>query len=226
LKVEYRFPLPLSVEQAWPTLLDMRRVVPCVPGASIESGDNQEFVGLMKVKLGPIEMNYRGTVQMIKRDDAAHEAVLGATAKEAKGAGSVTSTITLRLAATAAGSEVTVLSDFTLSGKAAQFGGSVINDVGAKLFKEFANRLATRIKSEAAAVPAPSIAPVAQATQPPRSNPPLPVAIPVLATLPQNEALDLVAVAWWPVVKRWLLPVAVVLALVAWLVARSVSSRA
>jgi hypothetical protein len=48
----------------------------------------------------------------------------------------------------------------------------------------------------------------------------------VLATLPQNEALDLVAVAWWPVVKRWLLPVAVVLALVAWLVARSVSSRA
>ena len=202
--------------------------MPCVPGASVESGDDQEFVGRIKVKLGPIEMTYRGTVRMIKRDDVAHEAVLSAAAKEIKGGGSVSATITLRATAAESGSKVTVLSDFSVSGKAAQFGGSVINDVGSKLFREFAIRLATQLESDGVARPPASSESTngpATAMQP-FTAPPSPGKTSREHSQQQEEALNLVSIAWWSVVKRRLVPAALMIALVVWVLLHVFSSRA
>jgi carbon monoxide dehydrogenase subunit G len=82
VRAEYKFELTVPVERLWPTLLDLGRIAPCLPGASIDSGENDEYVGRIRVKLGPIEMNYRGTIRLTKRDDAAHEALFNATAKK------------------------------------------------------------------------------------------------------------------------------------------------
>ena len=197
-------------------LLDLQRVVPCLPGASIESGVNGEFIGRVKVKLGPIEMTYRGTVRVAKRDDATHEAILNAAAKEIKGGGAASAVITLRGASASPGTDVTVLSDFTVSGKAAQFGRGVIDEVGAKLIAEFADRMAALMSQIRAAQGVVAVEPsgvspgITEATH----------TAPTAAVAPDdpqpdsargtNDALDVFKLAWWPMARRLLIPAVVV----------------
>jgi carbon monoxide dehydrogenase subunit G len=183
MNLQYTFQLPVPLESVWRALLDVRRVAPCLPGAAIESGEGDDFLGRMKVKLGPIEMTYRGTVRLTQRDDVNHTALLTAAAKEIKGGGGATATINLRAAPAGTGSEVTVQSDFNVSGKAAQFGRGVMEEIGAKLMGEFAVRLAALLASEA---PAAATAPA-----------PVPDEI---------QALDVIGLAWGPTMRRLLVP--------------------
>lgn len=201
MNFQYRFRLPIPVEQAWPILLDLRRVAPCMPGASIESGEGDAYVGRMKVKLGPIEMAYRGDLNFIERDDAAHRLKVEGIGKEVRGGGGAKAIVTMMATPLGAACEIAIDSDYTLSGRAAQFGTGMIDEIGAKLMKEFVTRLERLIlaggivqtAAPAESTASPRIAPApAAASFDPIAPPPV----------QDNEALDLVGLAWGPVVSR------------------------
>ena len=87
MELEHSFTVPVPEERAWEVLLDVERVAPCMPGASLDSVDGDEIKGRIKVKVGPIAMTYAGTARFTERDPAAHVITLEASGKETRGAG-------------------------------------------------------------------------------------------------------------------------------------------
>ena len=149
----------LPSEEVWEALLDVERVAPCMPGAEVleRTGDDTYKVGI-KVKLGPISMQYRGEVEIVERDPATHTAVMSAKAKETRGQG-----IRQRhhshvaVAGDGGSTEGTIETDVQLSGKAAAMGQGVIQDVSATLVDTFAANLAQMLSGPEA--PEPTTAP-------------------------------------------------------------------
>lgn len=208
MNFKYRFSLPVSVERVWPVLLDVRRVAPCMPGASIESGEGDAYVGRMRVKLGPIEMAYRGDLQFLERDDAQRRLKVEGVGKEIRGGGGAKALVLLEATPQGAGCEVSIDSEYTLSGRAAQFGTGMIDEIGAKLMGEFARRLERMILADGSqdhahvqeqAAAQGGMSPAAVANGSAASRRPA-AAYPHVEN--DNEALDLVGLAWGPVVSR------------------------
>ena len=241
MQLEHHFTVPVPVAQAWDVLLDVERIAPCMPGATVESFDGETIVGRVKVKVGPIQVTYAGTAKFTEKDEDARRAVIDASAKEARGTGTAAATITAQLSGTGSSTDVTVTTDLQITGKPAQFGRGVMVEVGNKLLGKFADCLAeelgagasgTAVADEPAqgAPAAPSAATasagaqsaaaakdVAAATASP--SPQATTAPPPLRRVPAggDDAVDLLEVAGVPVLKRVLpaIGVAVVL-LVLW----------
>jgi uncharacterized protein len=213
------FTVPVGVDRAFDILTDLERVAPCLPGATLEEVDGDAYTGKVKVKVGPISVTYRGTAEVVEKDADAKHAVIRATGREARGSGTAAADVTADLVAD--GDETTsvkVVTDLTITGKPAQFGRGVMEDVGTKLIGTFADRLAAMLEADegGAGVPAdtlppptsapaadtaPSVAPVG-GTGPRRLEPPA----------QEAEALDLMEVAGGAITKR-LVPVAALVAL-------------
>jgi uncharacterized protein len=132
-------------EDAWAVLLDVERIAPCLPGASVEAAGNGEFRGTMAVKLGPITSRFEGTLRIDAADAAAGRAVLQARAREGRGQGTAAATITSTMARVAEGTRVVVETDLRVTGLAAQFGRGVMQDTSAKLMAQFAECLAAEM---------------------------------------------------------------------------------
>ncbi|RYF58369.1 MAG: carbon monoxide dehydrogenase [Comamonadaceae bacterium] len=141
MQISDEFIVPLPPDEAWPVLLDLERVAPCLPGATITAIDGDDFEGKAKIKVGPITAEYKGAARFVERDEAGHRATLRATGKDARGQGNVSANIGLRLVAHEGGSRVLVDTEMDISGKIAQFGRGVINDAAAALLGVFAERL-------------------------------------------------------------------------------------
>lgn len=142
MRLENEFTVPAPPAQAWPVLLDVERVAPCLPGAALDGRDGTQWTGTMTIKLGPVTSRYRGTVRIEERDEPAGRAVLRAQARDARGDGTAAATITTRLTAAGEGTRVLVSTDLTVSGPAAQFGRGVMQEVSGKLMRQFAEALA------------------------------------------------------------------------------------
>src|ERR1700710_3126513 len=97
MQLEHSFTVPVSIDDAWKVLLDIERVAPCMPGATLESVDGDDFTGSVKVKLGPINLTYKGKASFIEKDPDAHRAVIDARGKDARGAGTASAKITATL---------------------------------------------------------------------------------------------------------------------------------
>src|SRR3954469_11672896 len=151
MKLENEFTVPASIDQAWAVLLDVPRVAPCLPGATVEDGHGEEgeYKGQMKIKIGPITASYKGTVRIQEADEAAHRVAMRAQAKDARGQGTAAATITSTMEETADGTKVTVETAMRVTGPAAQFGRGVMQDVSAKLMKRFADCLAEELSGGA-----------------------------------------------------------------------------
>ena len=147
MQITNTFSVPVPVDTVWKTLLDVKQVAPCMPGASVDRVEGDDVFGSVKVKLGPIMMRYQGTLTFAERDEAAHRAVLSARAQETRGAGSVNATVTASLASAGDGTEVTVVTDLDITGKPAQFGRGVMTDVSRHLVGQFAQNLAREFES-------------------------------------------------------------------------------
>jgi carbon monoxide dehydrogenase subunit G len=147
VRLTNNFSVPVPVAKAWATLLDVERVAPCMPGATVDRIDGDDILGSVKVKLGPIVMRYQGTMTFTERDEAGHHTVLTARANESRGGGSVSATISATLAPAGSGTDVSVVTDLDLTGKAAQLGGTVLADVSRHLIGRFATNLAREIQS-------------------------------------------------------------------------------
>jgi uncharacterized protein len=147
MKLENEFTVNVPVEDAWNVLLDLERVTPCLPGAALtEQSDDDEYKGEMKIRLGPVTQEYNGTVRIEEADESEHQAVLKADGKDARGQGAATATITSTLHDEGDGStKVRVETDMQITGRAAQFGRGVQQDVAERLLSQFAECLENEI---------------------------------------------------------------------------------
>ena len=151
MKLTNEMVVPASVEEAWAVMLDIERVAPCLPGASIDGSDGDEFRGTMKIKLGPITSSFAGTLKVEEADEAARRAVMKARARDSRGQGTASATITSSMEAVEGGTAVRVETDLRITGPAAQFGRGVMQDVSAKLMGRFADCLAQEMAGAPAA---------------------------------------------------------------------------
>ncbi|WP_380165437.1 SRPBCC domain-containing protein [Jannaschia sp. R86511] len=134
--------MPIGIEEAWTTFNDLERIAPCLPGAQLTSLDGDDFTGKAKVKVGPVSMQFAGSGRFLERDRDGYRAVLEATGKDSRGNGTAAATVTARLEAAGEGTDVVVDTDLKVSGKVAQFGKSMISEIGGKLLDQFASCLA------------------------------------------------------------------------------------
>jgi carbon monoxide dehydrogenase subunit G len=161
MKLTNEITVPAPIDEAWDLMLDVERVAPCLPGASIEGSEGDEYKGEMKVKIGPIVSNFKGTLKIDEADEEAHRAVMSAKARDSRGKGSANATITSVLEAADEGTRVTVETDLRVTGPAASFGRGVMQDVSAMLMTQFADCLATKLGRE---TPTEAAAPAAAET--------------------------------------------------------------
>jgi uncharacterized protein len=139
VKINNEFTVSAPVEKAWDVILDLEQVAPCLPGAAIqeEKGDG-EYEGTMKVKIGPITANYKGTVKFEEVDEANRRVVLEATGRDARGQGTASATIVSTMQEQGDKTKVNVETDMKLTGRAAQFGRGIAQDVATKMLGQFA----------------------------------------------------------------------------------------
>jgi uncharacterized protein len=148
VKMENEFTVEAPVEQAWETLLDLERITPCLPGAALEEESGDEYKGTMTIRLGPVTQKYNGTVSFEETDEESRRAVLKADGKDARGQGTASATITSTLSEEDGGTKVRVETDMHLTGRAAQFGRGVQQEVATKLINQFAECLEKEIMGE------------------------------------------------------------------------------
>ena len=207
MQLEHEFTVPVPVASAWDVLLDVERIAPCMPGATVESFDGETIVGRVKVKVGPIQVTYAGTARFVVKDVAGRRAVIDASAKEARGVGTAKATITALLHDEGASStRVTVTTDLAITGKPAQFGRGVMAEVGNKILGRFADCLAGELGAGGATAAggnqlamgdAPATAPAAPTVPAPTRS-----STPPLRPVADSEAIDLLGTAGLPVLKR------------------------
>jgi carbon monoxide dehydrogenase subunit G len=164
MKLEHEFRVPVPVSQAWDVLLDVERIAPCMPGATVESFDGETVTGRVKVKVGPIQVTYGGTARFIEKNESGRRVTLDASGKEARGSGTAKATIVAVLQDEGSSTLVNVTTDLAITGKPAQFGRGVMVEVGNKLLGRFADCLAKEIgigSASESAEPAESGAPEA-----------------------------------------------------------------
>lgn len=220
---EFRVPVP--VEQAWAILTDVERIAPCMPGAELQEVAGDEYRGVVKVKVGPITAQYKGTARFASLDESARVAVLRAEGRDTRGQGNASATITATLAPDGDGTKVSVVTDLTVTGKVAQFGRGVLADVSAKLLEQFVSCLEADILRPAAAegteAPAPAEGASAEVAQGGAASGDGEAAEPQVRRIESRpaEPVDLLGTAGAPVAKR-LAPVVALLFLVSWLLRR------
>jgi len=198
MELEHTFTVAVPVERAWEVLLDLERVAPCMPGASLTSYQGDEFTGTVRVKLGPVTMTFAGQGRFVERDPQARRIVIEASGKDKRGGGTARATIRAGLRGQgAASTAVEVHTDLVVTGRAAQFGRGMIGDVSTRLLGQFTDCLAGKLGAPAepgVAAPAPPAA-----TPPAATAPAAPAAVPAAgqaaaAAPAEVEPIDLLGV--------------------------------
>lgn len=148
MRLENSFEVPAPPHEAWQLMMDVPRVIPCMPGAELtETVDDSSWKARMNVKLGPISLSFDTDVRREEADEAARRARLSAQAREARGRGAAQATIESTLAPLDGGTRVEIVTDLALSGAVAQYGRGMIEDVSARLVTSFADCLKAQLVS-------------------------------------------------------------------------------
>jgi uncharacterized protein len=152
MEMDHSFTVPVPPARAWDVLLDVEKIAPCMPGATVEEFDGEVVTGRIKVKVGPVSLTYRGTAKFIERDPAAQVVVVEASGKETRGAGTASATVRASLEPESSGeaTKVTMHTTMNVTGRPAQFGRGVMVEVGGKLVEKFAENLAQLISGDSA----------------------------------------------------------------------------
>src|SRR5215472_11014357 len=151
MELEHSFIIPVPPEQAWPVLLDVERIAPCMPGATVDSVDGDVIKGRIKVKVGPVALTYAGTAHFTERDEQARSITLEASGKETRGAGTASATVRSSLEDEGGQTKVVVHTSMNVTGRPAQFGRGVMAEVGGRIIEKFATNLAALLASAPAA---------------------------------------------------------------------------
>ncbi len=149
MKIENSFEVPAPPERAWELLMDVPRVIPCMPGTELtETVDDSNWKAKMTVKLGPMSFAFATDVKREEADDAARRARLSARARETRGRGGGQATIESTLVPLDSGTRVEIATDLTLSGALAQYGRGMVADVSSRLVGQFAECLRNELAGE------------------------------------------------------------------------------
>ena len=146
LKNEFRVSVPIDV--AWAVLTDLERVAPCMPGAELQEVEGDEYRGIVKVKVGPITAEYKGSARFVEKSDEDHRAVLKAEGRDTRGQGNASATVTALATADDGGTVISIDTELVITGKVAQFGRSIMADISAKMLGEFADKLEADVLSQ------------------------------------------------------------------------------
>jgi uncharacterized protein len=235
IELDNAFTVPVPPDAAWGVLLDVARIAPCMPGATVDEVDGDVVHGRIKVKVGPVSLTYKGTATFTERDEDSHTIAVEAVGKEVRGAGTASAVVRASLAAADNGStQVTMHTTMNVTGRPAQFGRGVMVEVGGKLVEKFAENLAALLadggadgtdSATTATEPAPATADAAPATAtepaPATATEPAPAAAatralsePAQTTTQapaQEESLNLVRLVGPAILKR-VIPAAAIVA--------------
>jgi carbon monoxide dehydrogenase subunit G len=223
IELDNSFTVPVPPDAAWKVLLDVARIAPCMPGATVESVEDDVVTGGIKVKVGPVQLTYRGTATFTERDESTRTIFVNASGKETRGAGTASATVKASLAAAENGATLVEMhTTMNVTGRPAQFGRGVMVEVGGKLVDKFAANLAILLEGDTAAEPAEKTeavsedapAAVATPTEAAAAAPtPAPTTTPAAASAPE-ESLNLVRLVGPAILKR-VVPVAAIAAAIA-----------
>jgi carbon monoxide dehydrogenase subunit G len=175
LRFEHSFFVKATPDKVWAYLIDPFRIAPALPGAAItEKVDESTYNGTITVKVGPVSARYRGSVHFEKLNAAARVAEISARGFDVSGRGGADMRMTSRVAERAPGeTEVSVVSEVTVTGILAQFGRGLMQDVSNQMLGKFTEAMRAELEKPAAAgTGAPAAAPV---PAPPIPAPPIEV---------------------------------------------------
>jgi len=144
------FRVSTPINDTWRVLLDIEGIAPCLPGAQLQEVDGIEYRGVVKVKVGPITAQYKGTATLAEVDESAHRILIDAAGRDTRGQGNAKATIVVTMTEDGEGTRVEVVTDLAITGKVAQFGRGVLDDVSAKLLRQFVENLERDVLSSAA----------------------------------------------------------------------------
>lgn len=228
IELDNSFTVPVPPAHAWDVLLDVERIAPCMPGASVTSVEGDEVAGQVKVKLGPLSLSYKGTAKFTDKDQDNYTIAIEASGKETRGAGTASATVQagLKPADAEGHTLVSIHTSLNVTGRPAQFGRSLLPEVSGKLISQFAANLEALIAADAnAAAPAQDTEGEAggegkasastAVTQTPTGT--------AAALARQEDSLNLIKLVGGPLLKR-VLPVAALGALIA-LLARKLRAK-
>lgn len=145
MELSHTFTVGAGIERAWDVLTDVERLSPCVPGFELTEAGEEEFRGVMKVKVGPVAASYDSKLRIVERDRESYRAVIRAEGKETRGQGNVSATIVSTLEPAEGGTGVSIATDLVVTGRVAQFGRGILADVSNRLLQQFVACLETTI---------------------------------------------------------------------------------
>ena len=218
MDLNHQFEVPVPVEEAWKILTDVERIAPCLPGAELQEVEGDTYRGVVKVKVGPIQAQFKGQASFIERDDAGHKAVLKGEGRDTGGKGNAAAVITAQLSALSpTNTECKVHTDLSITGKVAQFGRGAMADISEKILAQFVVNLNELIATQPASTTAATDTAQASATSTNTASTTEGVR---KIEGPEAKPSDLLDAAGAPILKRALPVVVVVAAVVIWLIAR------
>ena len=191
MKIANEFTVSAPVDKAWAVLTDMEQVIPLMPGAQLVGQEGDDFLGKVKVKVGPVTSEFSGKVHFVERDATEHRALIDGRGKETRGTGNASATVALQLHAAGDRTRVTVDTDLKVVGKLAQFGSSMLQQVSEKLLGQFIAALEAKLaEGKAPATAEAAAAPTAEAA-------------PRLAPAPEPEPIDLLELTGGGVIAKY-----------------------
>ena len=179
----------VPIQEVWKAFNTPEKIAPCLPGAELQEVDGDNFNGLVKIKVGPITAQYKGTATYLDKDESSQKVVIKGDGRDTRGAGNASATITAILTEVSSNTtNVNVHTELTITGKVAQFGRGAISDVSGKLMTQFAKNLEQLLET-----------PSEEPNDPSENN----------TESPKTETeLNLLSVVAIPVLKRYGIPLA------------------
>ena len=149
MEIADSFRVSTPIADTWKVMLDIEGIAPCMPGAQLQEVDGDEYRGVVKVKVGPITAQYKGTARLAEVDEANRRIVIDASGRDTRGQGNAKATIVVTMMPEGAGTKVNVVTDLSITGKVAQFGRGVLADVSSKLMGQFVENVERDVLSVA-----------------------------------------------------------------------------
>ncbi|RVW05474.1 SRPBCC family protein [Rhodococcus xishaensis] len=217
MKIADEFTVDAPIDRAWEVLTDLEGIAPLLPGAQMTGREGDDYLGTVKIKVGPVTSEFAGRASFVEKDEKSHTAVIDARGREKRGSGNASATITAHLDASGSATRVTVDTDMKIVGKLAQFGSGMIQQVSTKLMGQFAASLEDKLAADAGAGgkgPAEAAAEPTVVTSVPEPE--------AVRVGPEPEPLDLLELAGGSIARRaapWI--AAFIAAVVVFVVVRS-----
>ena len=166
MEIADSFRVSTPIADTWKVLLDIEGIAPCLPGAQLQEIEGDEYRGIVKVKVGPITAQYKGTATLAEVDEPGRRIVIDASGRDTRGQGNAKASIVVTMLEEGDGTRVEVVTDLAITGKVAQFGRGVLVDVSSKLMGQFVENLERDVlatQESAPAAPAAAEAPTVPA---------------------------------------------------------------